>query len=379
MNYRKIPNGKESVSILGLGCMRFPLMEDGKIDEKQVEEMMVYGIEKGINYIDTAWGYHGGESESLVGKILEKTGLRDRVNVVTKLPSYLIKKKEDLDYYFNEQLKRLRVDKIDYYLVHTLTEVFWKNVTEADIFSFLDRIKAEGKVGHVGFSFHDELPLFKTIVDAYPWDFCMIQYNYLDTEYQAGRAGLEYATEKGLGVFVMEPLRGGGLVNNISPDIMAEWEGSSKGYKPVEWGLRWVWNHPNVTLLLSGMSSFGQIKENIEIAERVKDKILDDDDLDRIERVKKLYKNKIKVNCTGCNYCMPCPFGVDIPGAFEFYNNASMFNDVEKFSKSYEMFVKEGARADQCKACGKCEPQCPQGIKIISELKNVAETLQAKI
>ncbi|MGL5579328.1 MAG: aldo/keto reductase, partial [Fusobacteriaceae bacterium] len=281
--------------------------------------------------------------------------------------------------YFNEQLKRLRVDKIDYYLVHTLTEVFWKNVTEADIFSFLDRIKAEGKVGHVGFSFHDELPLFKTIVDAYPWDFCMIQYNYLDTEYQAGRAGLEYATEKGLGVFVMEPLRGGGLVNNISPDIMAEWEGSSKGYKPVEWGLRWVWNHPNVTLLLSGMSSFGQIKENIEIAKRVKDKILDDDDLDRIERVKKLYKNKIKVNCTGCNYCMPCPFGVDIPGAFEFYNNASMFNDVEKFSKSYEMFVKEGARADQCKACGKCEPQCPQGIKIISELKNVAETLQAKI
>ncbi|MGL5964398.1 MAG: aldo/keto reductase [Fusobacteriaceae bacterium] len=378
MNYRKIPNGKGPLSILGFGCMRFPLLEDGKIDEKQVEEMMIYGVENGINYIDTAWGYHDGESEVVVGKVLEKTGLREKVNVVTKLPSYLIKKKEDLDYYFNEQLKRLRVEKIDYYLIHTLTEAFWKNVTEADIFSFMDRIKAEGKVGHIGFSFHDELPLFKKIVDSYSWDFCMIQYNYLDTEYQAGTAGLKYANEKGLGVFVMEPLRGGRLVNNISPDIMAEWEASSKGYKPVEWGLRWVWNHPEVTLLLSGMSNFDQIKENVEIAGRAKGNILDSEDLARVDRVKAIYKSKIKVNCTGCNYCMPCPFGVDIPGAFEFYNNASKFNDREKFANAYCGSVKEGARADRCKSCGKCEPQCPQGIKIISELKNVARELQNK-
>lgn len=376
MNYRKIPNSKDKLSILGFGCMRFPIFENGKIDEEKAKEMILFGVENGINYIDTAWGYHNGESEPLVGKIVEENNLRDKVYLATKLPSYLVQKKGDLEYFFNEQLKRLRTDRIDYYLIHTLNVKNWKNVVDAGIFDFMDKVKKEGKVRHIGFSFHDEFPLFKTIVDSYNWDFCMIQYNYLDIEYQAGKAGLDYAYSKGMGVFVMEPLRGGALVNNISTEIMNEWENSSKKYTPAQWGLRWVWNHENVTLLLSGMSNYEQVKENLETASSIKSPILNDDDLERVRRVRELYKKKIKVNCTRCNYCMPCRYGIDIPGAFNYYNNSSMFSDITKFKKQYSIFVKEEARASKCRKCGRCEPKCPQGIKIMTELKNAEECLE---
>ncbi|MGL4393231.1 MAG: aldo/keto reductase [Fusobacteriaceae bacterium] len=376
MNYRKIPKAKDNdkVSMLGFGCMRFPVLKDGEIDEAQVEEMFKYGISNGINYIDTAYGYHDGKSEPLVGKILKKLDLRKKINLVTKLPSYLVqgnRGEAELEEYFNEQLERLQTDYFDYYLIHTLTYKFWENVTKAGLFKFIDRIKKEGKVRHIGFSFHDELPLFKKIVDAYDWDFCMIQYNFLDTDYQAGREGYEYATAKGMGVFAMEPLRGGLLVNNLPQDIKDEWKNSGRNYSPVEWSLRWLWNHKNISLTLSGMSSLEQMKENVSIVSKIQEPLMTKDDLKVIEKVKKIYQSKIKVNCTSCKYCMPCPAGVNIHGNFGMYNNASMFNNFKKFKNEYNDQSKDSL-ASKCVACGACEKVCPQGIKIIEELKIVS-------
>ncbi len=382
MNYRKIPKAKEDdkVSILGFGCMRFPTLANGEIDEAQVEEMFKYGISHGVNYIDTAYGYHDGKSEPLVGKILKKLDLRNKVNLVTKLPSYLIKGdrgEEELEFYFNDQLQRLQTDHVDYYLIHCLNEKFWQNCLNAGILKFMDKIKKDGRVRHIGFSFHDVYETFPKIVEAYNWDFCMIQYNFLDEDYQAGKKGYELAVSKNMGVFAMEPLRGGLLVNSLPDDVKATWEKSHRNWKPVEWALRFVWSHPGIKLLLSGMSSLEQMKENVEIASRVAEPILTEEDLKVVRDVEKIYKSKIKINCTGCNYCMPCPSGVNIPGNFALYNKASMFNSFESCKKEYNTWViNKNNKASLCVACGKCERVCPQGIKIIKELKNISEEFE---
>lgn len=377
MLYRKFGPTNEEISVLGFGCMRFPIMngKDDEIDEEKATKMLQYAIDQGVNYVDTAYPYHGGMSEPFVGKAL-KGGYREKVYLATKLPSWLIKTREDMDYYLNEQLKRLQTDHIDFYLVHALNQERWQNLKALNVFEFLDAALADGRIKYAGFSFHDELPLFKEIVDAYDWTFCQIQYNYLDEAYQAGKEGLAYAASRGLGIIVMEPLLGGKIATNIPKDIQTVWNQATVKKSPVEWALRFLWDDPRIGIVLSGMSDMPQVVENIEIAHKATPNTLTDEEQNLIEQVKKIYKSRIKVNCTNCRYCMPCPAGVDIPGSFTHFNNAFMFDDVPSVKKQYHTFIKEEKRASKCIACKKCEEVCPQHIAISDRLKEVVHTFE---
>lgn len=374
MQYRRFPGISEDISTLGFGCMRLPLTtEDPKdIDEQRAIEMVRTAIDGGVNYIDTAWPYHRGESEGFVAKALSD-GYRDRVHLATKLPSWLIKERSDMDTYLARQLERLQTDHIDYYLIHALNKDFWENLTSLGLFDFLKAVKADGRVRHIGFSFHDTLDMFKTIVDAYPWDFCQIQYNFLDDDGHPGTEGLAYAYEKGVGVIVMEPLRGGALTANVPEEIQQIWDSYPAGPKtPAEWALRWVLDDPRVTTVLSGMSTMGQVLENLATMEHIRSKSLLSEELEVIARVRAIYKSRIQVPCTSCGYCMPCPSGVDIPGSFGSYNNAFIFQDPETYGDNYRRF-NAGGLASKCVACGVCEPLCPQHIPIIEMLEKVTE------
>ncbi len=374
MLYRKFGKTDEMVSVLGFGCMRFPTIdEDTKnIDEKKAIEMLRYAIDNGVNYVDTAYPYHGGMSEPLVGKALEG-GYREKVYLATKLPSWLVKTREDMDKYLNEQLEKLQTEYIDFYLVHNLTETYWKNLTENGLFEFLDSILKDGRVKYIGFSFHDKVELFKEIVDAYDWTFCQIQYNFVDEDYQAGKEGLKYAAEKEIGIVVMEPLRGGRLVSRVPDEIMKLWDNAQTTRTPVEWAFKYVWDFPEVSTVLSGMSTLQQVEENIKYADDGKPNSLADEEHNLISKVCNVYEEKIKVNCTSCKYCLPCPVDVAIPRAFEFYNDASMFDNIEDEKNRYKMFIKEESRASKCIECGQCEEACPQNIPIREKLKEVVE------
>ena len=377
MLYREFGKTGKRVSALGFGCMRFPTLEDGKtINEIEATKMLHHAIDSGVNYIDTAYPYHYGESEPVVGRAL-KNGYREKVYLATKLPSWLVKSREDMDKYLDEQLVRLQTEYIDFYLIHSLNRKFRDNVVENGLFDFMDSALASGRIKHIGFSFHYNLDLFKEIVDSYDWDFCQIQYNFIDEDYQAGTAGLEYAASKGLGIVVMEPLRGGKLVSKVPEEVMKIWESAEVKRTPADWALRWVWNHPEVSLLLSGMSAMSHVVGNLKSSENALANSLSAEEPGIIERVKAFYKSRIKVNCTACGYCMPCPTGVSIPTAFELYNDAIMFDDVAGHKKSYNQFVKPEMRASQCVECGRCETLCPQNIPIIEKLKDVAATLEA--
>ncbi|HOO59220.1 MAG TPA: aldo/keto reductase [Candidatus Mcinerneyibacteriales bacterium] len=376
MKYRTMPSTGDKISVLGFGCMRFPKREDGSIDEEKSEAMLTEAVRKGVNYIDTAWPYHEGKSEPFVGKVLHDNKLRDKVFLATKLPTFLIKKEEDFEDYFQQQLERLQTDHIDYYLVHTLNRRLWKNATEKGLFAFLDRIKADGRARHIGFSFHDHIDVFKEIVDAYPWEFCQIQYNYLDIDYQAGREGLLYARSKGLGVIVMEPLRGGSLVHKLPSDVKAAWDKSSVKRSPVEWALKWVWNHPEVDLLLSGMSEPEHVTENIRLAGEAESGELTESELKLADEARSRFLEKLKVNCTACGYCLPCPHGVAIPSVFGIYNDASLFEDMEGGRERYLNWIKEENRASRCVECGACEKACPQQIPVIQKLKDVVSVFE---
>lgn len=373
MQIRKFGKTEESVSLLGFGCMRLPLIDDNpqNIDEGKAIKLIREGIDSGINYIDTAWPYHREMSEPLVGKALQE-GYREKVHLATKLPSWLIEKTEDMEYYLNQQLEKLQTDHIDFYLVHTLNTRYWESLKALGLFEFLEKAKADGRVKHVGFSFHDKLPLFKEIVDAYDWSFCQIQLNYMDTEYQAGLEGLHYAAERGLGIVVMEPLRGGSLVNNIPPDIMQVWESSNwPERKPADWALRYVMNMPEVHVVLSGMGKTFELEENITTAKASAPNHLTTEELDTIKAVSDIYRSRIQVNCTQCAYCMPCPFGVEIPRVFGMFNGAYIFNDIEGHKQFYHSFIKPEGHASNCTACGACEDACPQHIPIIDTMKRV--------
>jgi hypothetical protein len=373
MQYRKFGKTEKSVSLLGFGCMRLPVVDQHTelIDEKQAIAMIREGIDSGINYVDTAWGYHGEKSEPLVGKAL-KDGYREKVHLATKLPSWLVQTREDMDKYLNEQLKRLDTECIDFYLVHTLNATYWKTLTENGLFEFLESAKQDGRVKHVGFSFHDELPLFKEIVDAYDWAFCQIQLNFMDTQYQAGLEGLHYAADKGLGVVVMEPLRGGNLVKHVPEDIMRLWKSSEwPDRTPAEWALKYVMDMPEVSVVLSGMGKFDEVRENILTAVSSAPGKMSAAEKDLIDKVAGVYKSRMQVNCTQCAYCMPCPHGVDIPKAFSAYNNAYIYNDHTAFKNRYQGLVSAGKQASKCVACGVCEKACPQHIKIIDTLRRV--------
>ncbi len=377
MLYRTMPRTGDRVSNLGFGCMRLPLDAEGGIDEPRAAAMLRSAVDRGVNYIDTAWSYHNGDSEPVVGRALEG-GWRDKVLLATKLPSWLVEKPSDMDYFLDEQLKRLRTDHIDYYLIHSLNADRWANMKRNDYARFLERALADGRIRRAGFSFHDGLPLFREIVDDRPWHFCQIQYNFLDTNYQAGTEGLKYAAERGLGVIIMEPLRGGNLAQNVPDAMMSIWEESPRKLSPAGWALRWVWNHPEVGVVLSGMTIESDLEDNMATAELGEPSSLTAEELDMIGRVAKEYRSRMKVGCTACQYCMPCPAGVNIPECFNRYNMAFMFDDVERARATYPVFVKRDARASVCVKCGACEEKCPQNLPIREHLASVVELLESE-
>ncbi len=373
MLYRRMNKLPIDLSILGFGCMRLPVKKDGNIDEEQATKMLRYAIDQGVNYVDTAYPYHNGESEPFVGRVLQN-GYREKIHLATKLPSWLIKSRADMDHYLDEQLKRLQTDHIDFYLVHGLMKPFWENLKALNVTKFLDDAIDDGRIKYAGFSFHDDLALFKDIVDAHHWTFCQIQYNFMDEQYQAGTEGLQYATDRGLGIVIMEPLRGGMLTKDV-PSINNIWKKAPIRKSPTEWALRWVWNHPEVTVVLSGMSNFEQIKQNLVYAEDGFPNSLSYGDLILFKEAEAEYRRRIQIPCTGCRYCMPCSANVSIPECFEMYNQGCMFDapDVAKYNYSFlgGMFGSPGF-ASQCLECGECEEKCPQGISIREQLKKVA-------
>lgn len=375
MEYRRLGRAKDELSILGFGCMRFSTGQEGEIDYEETKKMIRGAIDSGVNYIDTAWPYHMEKSEETVGKILQD-GYREKVFLATKLPSWLIHTKEDMEKYLQLQLKKLQTEYIDYYLVHALNENYWKNLKELDVFSFLDEQLKKGTIRHVGFSFHDSLPLFKEIVDAYDWTFCQIQYNFLNEDYQAGREGLDYAYEKGLGVIIMEPLMGGKLTKRIPEDVKALWESAKTHRTPAEWGLRWLWDQEKVSVVLSGMSEEAQIRENIRIASQSPANHLLQEEKQLIQQVAKRYFEKIQYGCTECEYCMPCPNGVKIPTVLNLYNEKYMYE--EDNQKTYRTLKEKNMGPDACIDCGMCEEKCPQHLPIREALQKIQKEYESK-
>lgn len=384
MKYKLLGKSDRKVSTLGFGCMRLPLLPGAEdkdfferamaIDEEKAHEMIEYAIEKGINYFDSAYLYHGGKSEKFLGQVIQNR--REEVVVTTKSPMRNIEKTEDFDRILDEQLERLGTDYLDFYLLHGLSRPSWAKAEELGAIKFLDKVQADGRAKFVGFSFHDDVRIFKEIIDAYDWAICQIQYNYFDENYQAGKEGLQYANAKGIGVVIMEPLRGGRLTDKIPDEVQKIWESAAKNWSPAEWAFRWVWNHPEVSLVLSGMSTMEQLKENIRIAEDASPGSLSAQELKTIGKVADTYRRLLKVDCTGCAYCVPCPSGVDIPSNFTLYNDFHMFKDLEKTQSFYNMMMPPEHRASACEECGECEEKCPQQIEIIKNLKEVHEQLR---
>ena len=381
MLYRNFGKTNEKVSILGFGAMRLPTMENDptKIDEKEAIKMIHYSIDHGVNFIDTAYPYggfdmyQGGQSEPIIARAL-KDGYREKVNISTKLPTWIIETREDMDKYLDKQLERLETDVIDFYLIHGVTKTYWEKLKELGFEEFLNNSIEDGKIKYAGFSFHDRVELFKEVVDEYDWSFCLIQYNYLDENYQAGKEGLEYAFNKGLGVATMEPLKGGQIAVNIPDEIKDTFEEAVVKRTPAEWALRWVWNHPEVSVVLSGMSTMEDVKENIRISSDAQSNSLSKKELIVIDHAKKVFNDKLEIGCTGCGYCLPCPQGVDIPENFAKYNDYHLFGTPEtkeRFKFGYEMGLLNGERASACTECGECEERCTQEIQIMKELKKV--------
>lgn len=372
MKYRTLGNNKD-VSILGFGCMRLPVIDGnyGQIDKEEAMKQLRYSIDHGINYIDTAYPYHEEASEGFVGEML-KDGYREKVYIATKMPSWLIKSREDLDKYLDIQLERLQTDYIDYYLLHALNKDFWRNYKKHDVFDFIKKAKDSGKIRNIGFSFHDTYEVFEEIIQNYSWDFCQIQLNYFDEEYQAGVKGLKLAGSLGVGVVIMEPLRGGKLANHVPNEVYDLFGQSKEKHSPAGWALRYLWNYPEVSVILSGMNRMDHIDDNLSEANAAEVDMLSEKDKQIIQQVKRFYKSRIQVDCTNCKYCMPCPYGIDIPGNFSIYNNAHIFNDKEGHQKQYDRMLKPEQLAEACKQCGTCEPKCPQNIQIIDELEKVA-------
>ncbi|MGB4185979.1 MAG: aldo/keto reductase, partial [Caldicoprobacterales bacterium] len=368
MEYRKFGNLGFEISTFGFGCMRLPLevQPDGttdpsKIDEQEAIKMIHYAIDNGVNYFDTAYPYHGENSELLLAKAL-KDGYREKVKIATKLPVWKAKTYEDFEKLLDEQLAKLEVDYIDFYLLHALSKDRWDQIKELGVLDFLDQAVASGKIKYPGFSFHDELPVFKEIIDSYDWKMCQIQLNILDQDYQAGVEGMRYAASKGIPVVIMEPLKGGRLAHNVPEDVQALWDQAETKRSPVEWAFRWLYNFPEITVILSGVSTMEQLKDNIEIFSKAAPNSMDEKELELVQKVKALYDSKIKVGCTGCNYCVPCPSGVEIPRIFSLYNDYSIYGGSEEFKEWYKNLMDEGKDASNCVECGQCESECPQHI-----------------
>lgn len=363
MQYRKFGKLDWRVSALGFGCMRLPIIggDSSQIDEPEAIKMLHYAIDHGVNYLDTAYPYHGGNSERLVGKAL-KGGYRDKVRVATKLPPWHVESPADFDRILNEQLAKLDIDHIDFYLLHSLNRQHWTKIRDMGVLEWAEGAIEDGRIRYLGFSFHDEYKVFKEIVDAYDWTFCQIQYNYMDVKRQAGTRGLKYAAGKGMAVVVMEPLLGGRLVNPPEP-VRELWDSAPVKRSPVEWALTWLWNQPEVSVVLSGMSTMQQVMENVTFADRSGVGVLSDEELALVDKVRARYQELSPIPCTQCRYCMPCPNGVDIPRNFAVFNSGVMYNILDQARRTYGR-MDEGIRASACVQCRECEPKCPQQIKI---------------
>lgn len=378
MLYRTIPAVGKELSILGFGCMRLPVTAGGGIDEPAAERLMRAAFDGGINYFDTAWPYHEGKCEEFVGRAIK--GYRDRITLATKLPVWLVHEPKDMDDFLEKQLGFLRTDHVDLYLLHSLSAARWRKMTEMGALEFMERAKASGKIRHIAFSFHDGLDTFRTIVDAYPWDMCQIQYNLLDRNFQAGAAGLEYAAAKGIGVVVMEPLKGGNISLPV-PESLRD-EAREAGYDSpnlADLGLRWVWDHPGVSVVLSGMTTPEQLSQNLASADRGRPGGLSDAQRRFADRVWKFFSDRMRVPCTACAYCKPCPQGVDIPQCFTNLNTAAISGNWELQGRNYRYVLapdRDGKRASACVSCGACVPKCPQGIPIPEKLREVAEAFE---
>ncbi|KPL22808.1 MAG: aldo/keto reductase [Anaerolineae bacterium SM23_84] len=374
MKYRKFGNLEWKPSALGFGCMRLPTTskEPADIDEPEAMRMVRYAIDHGVNYIDTAYPYHGEKSEPFVGRVL-KDGYREKVRVATKLPCWLVKSTEDFDKYLNEQLKRLQIDHIDFYLLHALNKGNWPKMRDLGVLPWAEGAIADGRIGYLGFSFHDKYDVFREIVDAYDWTFCQIQYNYMDITKQAGTEGLQYAASKGLAVVIMEPLLGGRLARPPA-QIQAVWDSAAQKRTAADCALQWVWNQPEVSLVLSGMSAMQHVEENVASADASGIGTLSEGELALVARVRDKYNELCPIPCTKCGYCMPCPSGVDIPRVIEKFNNGVMHDDAEGVRREYT-WIPEEARADKCTQCQECEELCPQQIPVSEWMVHIHEVL----
>ena len=374
MLYRNDKHG-EPLSILGYGCMRFSRKGAG-VDIEKTERELMAAYRSGVNYFDTAYIYPG--SESALGEILERNGIRDKVRIATKLPQYLVRNKASLDKYFDEELSRLRTDRVDYYLMHHLTDIAqWERLKTVGVIDWIAGKKASGAIRNIGFSYHGNTDNFLKILADYDWDFCQIQYNYMDETTQAGVAGLKAAAARGIPVVIMEPLRGGKLVNKLPEDAKKLIAGHHRGWSPADWGLRWLWDQPEVTVVLSGMNSIEMVEENVRIASEATAGAFTDDDRAFLRQILGIIRAKEKVGCTGCRYCMPCPKGVDIPGIFASYNTMYTESKVSGWAQYFQAVALAGepSFASQCIKCGKCEQHCPQSIPIREKLPEAERAL----
>ncbi len=377
MQYREMGKTGVSLSVLGFGCMRLPVIGGvtENIDEVQTTELFKEAYDLGVNYWDTAYPYHGGKSEEVTGRILKKLGIRDKIYIATKLPSWLVRDASDLPRLLDEQLARLQTDCIDFYLMHNVTRAFWDRLYNADMVNFINKAKAEGKIKFAGFSMHDKFPHFQEVLASYDWDFAQIQYNYLDIEHQVGQAGVDLIKQKGLGLVIMEPLKGGQLATGLPSDLIDDLHVANPSRSPAEWALRFVLNDGGVTIALSGMNSMAQLTENVSVAERAGVGNLSATEVNLLKGVRESYRARLNVGCTNCMYCMPCPFGVNINGTFTKYNNYGLAFTAETKGILTEQFFEEDQRSgpSKCTSCGACIEKCPQSIDIPTELKKCAD------
>ncbi|MEB3430061.1 aldo/keto reductase [Citroniella saccharovorans] len=374
MQYRYITNDKIKVSKLGFGMMRLPVVEgnNGKIDKIEAMKILKYAYENGVNYFDTAYVYHDETSESMLKDFIKEVG-RENILIADKLPVWLCETYEDFEKYLDIQLDRLGTSYIDFYLTHSLSKKTFENMSKNNVYKFLDMAKISGKIKYAGFSFHDEYDVFEKVVDIYDWDFCQIQLNYLDTEYQAGLKGLKYARDKNLDVIIMEPMKGGSLIN-LPKDALKITYDNCPNISPAKLAQKWVYEK-DISLILSGMSTMDMVRENMSIASLTDPIVLSESEKNAAKEVKKLLDSRVKVPCTECNYCMPCPSGVSIPDVFSKYNKKYVFEKKEKMEEKYKKMFEEGKDASKCVECGLCEKKCPQTIKIITKLKDAHKDL----
>lgn len=372
MQYRTFQKTGEKISLLGTGTMRLPLNPDKTVDREEAISMIRHSIDEGVNYVDTAYMYHDGESEKIVGEAL-RDGYREKVLLADKMPVWLAKDEEKMKGIFDEQFQRLGVDVIDMYLVHNITAPIWKRAKKFHLMEFLKEKQAEGKIRHIGFSFHDELSLFKEVIDEWDWDFCQIQLNYMDKDFQAGEEGLRYAASKGVPVVIMEPLKGGKLTDALPRTVDALWKEAEIERTPADWALRWVADHPEVLTILSGMSTPEQLEENLRILSDAEPGCLTEKEHAIIDQVSAEYNKLIQYSCTACKYCMPCPQKIDIPTAINYYNEWFLYEGNPKLKADYPVWLTKGHQAGDCIACKACEDHCPQHLPISEIMKKTAD------